>query len=91
MNSTNRSSADPWRFPAGTPGSAGSRAGDAQRGRTGGSLLSPPAISLPKDVGHQGDGRKAFGQPRRRHRLAERQDGQGTGAEIVRESKEVIT
>jgi hypothetical protein len=25
MNSTDRSSADPWRFPAGTPRSAGSR------------------------------------------------------------------
>jgi hypothetical protein len=40
---------------------------------------------------HQGDRREVFGQPRRRHRLAERQDGQGTGAEIVREPKEVIT
>jgi hypothetical protein len=58
MNSTDRSSADPWRFPAGTPGSAGSRGDHPQRGRTGGSLSSPPAISLPKDVGHQGMGEK---------------------------------
>jgi hypothetical protein len=51
MNGTDRSSADPWRFPAGTLGSAGSRGDNAQGESTDGTPSSPPAISLPKGGG----------------------------------------
>jgi virulence plasmid B protein len=47
MNGTDRSSADPWRFPAGTLRFAGSRGHNAQDESTDGSPSSPPAISLP--------------------------------------------
>lgn|SRR5215208_2343406 len=51
MNGNDRSSTDPWRFPAGTLGSAGSRGDNAQGESTAGTPSSPPAISLPKGGG----------------------------------------
>jgi hypothetical protein len=51
MKGAERSSADPWRSPAGMPGSAGSRGDEVQGGRIGGALSSSPAISLPKGGG----------------------------------------
>jgi hypothetical protein len=51
VNDADRSSADPRRFPTGTPGSVGSRKDNAQGGSTGGALSCPLAISLPKSGG----------------------------------------
>jgi hypothetical protein len=51
MNGTDRSSVDPWWFPAGTLGSTGSRGDSTQGESTDGTRSSPPAISVPKGRG----------------------------------------
>jgi hypothetical protein len=51
MDGSDRSSTDPWRFPAGTLGPADSRGDNVLAEGTDGTLLSPPTISLPKGGG----------------------------------------
>jgi hypothetical protein len=64
VNGADWSTADQWRPPAGTPGSAGSGGDNAQRGGTDGAHLSPPAISLPKGGGAiRGIGEKFSANP----------------------------